>query len=276
MTALSGPTTPAPYQVRARNGAATSENKIHDNDVARQYGFAGGLVPGVTIYAYMTRPALDYFGPEWLARGTMSARFIKPFYEGEQVTVTVQPSGDGAITLEARNNAGEVCATGAASLPGSAGEPPALLREASLPPRAVRPAASDEAFRAAPILGTLRHAFDTGTPTATFLEETADDHPLYRGPDAPAHPGYLIRYANTVLVENVELGPWIHVSSETRHFGTLSHGESFSVRALVTDLFERKGHRFVTLDVQVVAGATRIVTSTVHTAIYDVRKVAAS
>jgi len=30
------------YLVRARNAAAASENKIHDDDVARRYGFAGG------------------------------------------------------------------------------------------------------------------------------------------------------------------------------------------------------------------------------------------
>ena len=81
MSAEAAPRSAAPYQVRARNGAAASENKIHDNDVARQYGFAGGLVPGVTIYGYMTRPALDWFGAEWLSRGTMSARFVRPFYE---------------------------------------------------------------------------------------------------------------------------------------------------------------------------------------------------
>ena len=276
MSAEAGTPGLAPYQVRARNGAAASENKIHDNEVARQYGFAGGLVPGVTIYAYMTRPALERFGPDWLSRGTISARFVKPFYEGELVTVRTRDAGAGRIELEAVNEAGEVCATGAASLPETPGEAPALLREESLPPRKARPPASEAAFRRTPALGTLRFAFDTGAPAAVFLDEIADTHPLYRGPGAPAHPGYLIRYANTVLVENVELGPWIHVSSDSRHFGTIGHGESFSVRAAVTGLFERKGHRFVTLDVQVVAGATRVVLSTVHTAIYDIRKVAAS
>ena len=37
------------YHVKARNPATESENKIHHDDVARQYGFAGGLVPGVTV-----------------------------------------------------------------------------------------------------------------------------------------------------------------------------------------------------------------------------------
>ena len=39
----------APYRVRARNAATNSEDKIHPDDVARRYGFEGGLVPGVTV-----------------------------------------------------------------------------------------------------------------------------------------------------------------------------------------------------------------------------------
>ena len=43
---------PMVRRVRARNDAQRSENAIHDHDVAQQYGFEGGLVPGVTVYAY--------------------------------------------------------------------------------------------------------------------------------------------------------------------------------------------------------------------------------
>ena len=37
----------SPYRVEAFNTAKASENKIHDDDVARRFGFGGGLVPGV-------------------------------------------------------------------------------------------------------------------------------------------------------------------------------------------------------------------------------------
>jgi hypothetical protein len=43
-----------PYRVKAFNASKESENKIHDDAVARQFGFRGGLVPGVDVYAYMT------------------------------------------------------------------------------------------------------------------------------------------------------------------------------------------------------------------------------
>jgi hypothetical protein len=66
------------HQVRAHNAATQSENKIHRDDVARRYGFQGGLVPGVTVYAYMTQPVAATLGRPWLERGTMAARFVRP------------------------------------------------------------------------------------------------------------------------------------------------------------------------------------------------------
>jgi hypothetical protein len=38
-----------PYRIEAFNTARESENKIHDDAVARRFGFGGGLVPGVDV-----------------------------------------------------------------------------------------------------------------------------------------------------------------------------------------------------------------------------------
>src|SRR3970282_1359533 len=54
------------YTVRANNTSTASENKIHDDSVARLYGFSGGLVPGVDVYAYMTHPVVHALGRDWL------------------------------------------------------------------------------------------------------------------------------------------------------------------------------------------------------------------
>ena len=43
----------------AYNQATASDNRIHSDEVARQYGFHGGLVPGVTVYAYLVQPAVE-------------------------------------------------------------------------------------------------------------------------------------------------------------------------------------------------------------------------
>ena len=58
----------APYHVEAFNTAKVSENKIHDDEVARKFGFRGGLVPGVDVYAYMTHLPVEALGPLLEAR----------------------------------------------------------------------------------------------------------------------------------------------------------------------------------------------------------------
>ena len=65
------------------NYAEAHDNKIHSDDVASQYGFKGGLVPGVGVYAYLTYPVVVAFGREWLERGAMTAKFLKPIYRRE-------------------------------------------------------------------------------------------------------------------------------------------------------------------------------------------------
>ncbi len=78
--------------------------------------------------------------------------------------------------------------------------------------------------------------------------------------------------ANTILSANVELGPWIHVSSASTHFGVVRDGERVQTRAVVLDEYERKGHRFVELDVVMVADGVRPVLRVRHTAIYEPRR----
>src|SRR5438445_11088627 len=71
------------YRVQAYNTSKQSENKIHDDAVARRYGFSGGLVPGVDVMAYMMHLPVAKWGRAFLERGLIEARFVKPVYDGE-------------------------------------------------------------------------------------------------------------------------------------------------------------------------------------------------
>ena len=90
------------------------------------------------------------------------------------------------------------------------------------------------------------------------------------GPHHP-HPGWVIRGANDVLSRNVRLGPWIHVSSQTSTTPASRRRALVSTRGAVVDLFERKGHRFVELDVIVLADG-QPAWSVRHLAIYEPRR----
>jgi acyl dehydratase len=86
------------------------------------------------------------------------------------------------------------------------------------------------------------------------------------------HPAFVLRLGNLVLKDNVKLGPWVHVSSSLRHCGLAHVGESLAAHAEVAANYERGGHRFVDLDVLIVAEEIRLVARLRHTAIYRLRQ----
>ena len=107
-----------PYRVLAHNTSKQSENKIHDDAVAKRFGFRGGLVPGVDVMAYMINLPVSRWGRAFLERGLIEARFVKPVYDGEMADVTGEES-DGVLAIEVKSR-GQLCATGNASLPAAA------------------------------------------------------------------------------------------------------------------------------------------------------------
>src|SRR5215475_2000080 len=155
------------YRVKARNTAADSENKIHDDVVASGYGFKGGLVPGVAVYAYMTAPIVSKYGMKWLEGGTMQMRFLKPVYDGDEIVVRAETQNNEAMkeaVIRVERGDGSLCATGAASLGGGLkplGEPRLEGFVDTPPPGAdARPAACRESFVPGANLGTIVETID--------------------------------------------------------------------------------------------------------------------
>ena len=262
------------YRVNAYNTATESENRIHADDVAKDFGFRGGLVPGVDVYAYMAHPPAARWGIDWIERGSMHARFVKPVYDGEWVTVEMgdpEDTDDGPVAaITVHDERGDLCATGSAGMP--AGPPPtfdlSLYPSAPLPDRP--PPASTAALVAADPLGSLEGGFHR-EHAPSYLDDVREMLPVYRD-EAIAHPGWLLRTANFILATNVVLGPWIHVESSARHLGLVHDGDRISTRGRPKSVFERKGHQLVTLDVLVVADESRPVMHVEHTAIYEPRR----
>ncbi|HEX6417015.1 MAG TPA: hypothetical protein VFZ77_00915 [Acidimicrobiales bacterium] len=265
------------YRVVARNTATASANKIHDDAVARTYGFGGGLVPGVDVYAYMAHVPAEGWGLAWLERGTLRARFLAPVYEGDDVrvvpgAVTSMPDGR-AVPLELRTGAG-VCAVGEATLPERPPDPPTADAWAGIQPAHQHaggevPPASPETLRPGTGLGLAAHTFRADRAGA-YRDEVGETLPLF-AEHGVAHPGWLLRDANQVLSRNVALGPWIHVESAARHHGLVRDGDGVEARARVTREWERRGHRFVELDVGIFAGRDHLAAHVTHTAIYRPR-----
>ena len=259
------------YRVEAFNTAKASENKIHDDAVARRFGFGGGLVPGVDVYGYMAHMPVVRWGRAWLERGVVECGFQKPVYDGDIATVTASETGDG---LDLRvDSHGETCATGQAALPARSqpfldalAEPP--------PPPAERPAASETTLAVGTLLGIhpLPVTRDLVEQCVADLRETET---LYLK-EGLVHPVIIARTGNWALNHNVVLGPWMHVGSKIQHFAAARVGDSLGVRARITGNYEHKGHLFVEIDALVLADDLRPVARVAHISIYRPRQLAAA
>jgi acyl dehydratase len=254
----------ADHSVVAFNTATASTNKIHDDAVAQQYGFRGGLVPGVDVYAYLTHVPVREWGRAWLERGSIAARFVTPVYDGRTVRVAAARSGD-ELELGVLDGT-TTCATARAGRrPVPVARPAPGVAELPTDP----PPASPASLAAGTVLGTVVDIFDAAGHGA-YLDDARETLPLYRD-EGIAHPGWVLRFANSVLARNVVLGPWIHVASDVALLGVVPDGATVEARAVVLEEFERKGHRFVTLDVSIAADG-RPVHRVEHTAIYQARR----
>jgi hypothetical protein len=259
------------YRVEAYNTAKLSENKMHDDTVAKRFGFSGGLVPGVDVMAYMMHLPVARWGRAFLERGLIEARFVKPVYDGEIADVTATES-DGVLGIEVQSR-GQLCATGSASLPASA--PSLSLADYSeVAAVAERKPVNEASYQLGKWLGTVPRTW-AGEAAQEYLTDVREGDPIY-AKEGLGHPGLLQRVMNRVLVDNAILGPWIHVGSRMQLLAAGKAGDEITARAKVTGNYEKKGHRFVELDALVVANGTAPLAHCQHTAIYQPREQAAA
>jgi hypothetical protein len=259
------------YRVSAYNTSKQSENKIHDDAVARRFGFSGGLVPGVDVLAYMLHLPVAKWGRDFLARGLIEARFLKPVYDGEIADVTAGES-DGALSIEVESRS-ELCATGTASLPPSA--PSFSLNDfTEVAAVAERKPVNENSYQVGKWLGSLPRCW-AGAEAAEYLRDIRERDEIYAR-EGLGHPGLLQRVMNKVLVDNAILGPWIHVGSRMQLLSAGKSGDELTARARVTGNYEKKGHRFVELDGLVVANGRTPLAHCRHIAIYQPREQAAA
>ena len=262
------------YRVRAHNAAAESENRMHSDEVARRYGFRGGLVPGVSVFAHMTRPLVEHYGAAWLERGWAEVSFSKPAYEGELLTVsaTGTPDAHGApeFVLTCANEAGVELARMKA---GAALRPREPDARASRPPSlrsTERPEATWDLMEVGAAFPAL--VWDpTARENLEWCEDVRDDLALYREGNAPfLHPGLILRQANLVLRNRFVLPAWIHVASRITFHAAPRLGSAYEVGAIPEEKWERKGHEFVRLYVAIRSGE-RTSVEIIHTAIFRPR-----
>ena len=260
----------ATYEVSAFNTASASENKIHDDSIARRFGFDGALVPGVEVYAYMAHMPVARWGRAWLESGAADCRFLNPVYDRAVVRVTATDENGGlALCVESGS---ACCATGHAFMPSDHRPAPAVDALPARVPPAERPNASETSLAPGCALGIAPLTIDHDM-VSSYLDEIRETEPIYRA-EGLAHPGQILRLANKALLQNVVLGPWIHVGSKMRNYAATHVGEQLTLRSKITSNVVSKGHAIVEFDAIVIADSARSVAEITHTAIWRPRQIA--
>ena len=253
------------YRVTARNFAASSENKIHSDEMARKFGFRGALVPGVAVYGHLTYPLVNALGEQWLSHSVSDVRLLKPTYDGEAVAVDCEESS-GEYRVTSHSPLGELTAVLTSQLPDALPAPEdfALLEGNYKDPTRVEIAWENvEPLRPfAPWTFELSEAENT-----EYTKQVNDPLPLYR--QGAVHPHLLLSLANTALTHEYIMPTWIHVGSETRHRQLLKVGDTITIRAVPLEKWQKKGHEFIRLWVTYWRG-DELTTDILHTAIFKV------
>jgi acyl dehydratase len=259
----------AVHEVVAVNTAAASENKIHDASIARKLGYHEAVVPGATIYAYMAHIPVARWGHAWLQCGEAECRFRRPVYDGAIVRVTaIEENNRLALSVE---SAGIQCGTGYAFVRDD--RPPARgihTLPASVPPHE-RPMASEASLAVGTCLGIAPVIIDEAM-LLNYLDAICETDPIFRTEKA-VHPGQILQLANRALLQNVILGPWIHLSSKLRHYAIAHVGNELTLRSKISSNLVVKGHATVEFDAIVVADGTRTVAEINYVAIWRPRQV---
>ena len=267
------------HSVVAFNYAHDSDNKIHDDQVAKDFGFGGGLVPGVADYAYMTQPLVHELGSTWLERGWADVRFRSPVYEDDTVRACARVTGTDPLelALELHDSGGVVCAAGTGGVLSSTDLESLSVEHldyprSPLPPYDERPAATLEHLHEGFAMGSLPIEPLDRVDREALLDKYRDPLELYRRDDAPVHPAFIPDAANSLLTSNVELGPWIHTGSRVQHVRGVSAGAQMELRGTVAASYERKGHDVVELQLGLFTRDDEVVALIRHTAIIRVAR----
>lgn len=95
-----------PHQMLAMQ-AIDGAGSIHDDRVARRFGFRAGTIEGPTHFSQFAPLGARTWGPSWFETGCLSVEYVGPCYAGEEVRAFLRcadgRTGDAAIWMRKRD-----------------------------------------------------------------------------------------------------------------------------------------------------------------------------
>ena len=220
------------WSVNAINLPDHADNIIHTDAGARAAGFERALVAGTTIYAYLTHVPAAAWGIDWVQGGGGELRLRRPVFdndpvdiaitsEAETTTLTAEVAGDGRATLDLWEQV----------------EAPAMRDGEPLRPVEI---VIDEA--------RADYGIRCGDDLSLYAEHTI------------AHPVTWANLANSVFIENLVTGPWIHVRSKIYHEGVAPVGSTVRAEANLLERFESRAGERALVDMRMYADGEPVAT----------------
>ncbi len=241
------------WTATAFNQAPDSANEIHGDRVARQYGFRGGLVPGVTISACLIHPAVQAWEMDYLERGYAHVRVGSPLYDGEVFTVDITDAEDRSCKTRILGPDGTVSATAEIILPDTLPEAPVRRGDPVAEADYRGPDASFESLARLQTSGchAFRYRWNSRHPMHTYVRDETLMPACFRSDHGGfANPAFLLGCSNWVLSGNAHMNPWVHLETRSQNFAPVPPETSVIAEMTVQDFYEKKGHEFVDVDVQ--------------------------
>ena len=237
-------------------------NIIHSTEGAARYGYTGPLVGGVTVYAWSVAALVEALGDAWLDEGWVEFQLRKPVYPNEVITTSVSPlppsrgklpkaeGGAPAVEFTMTKHTGDIAVRGTAGL-GIAD----FYREITTAnDRTPIPRPDDRPFitRAVAPLGKDLPAMVNDLSVAEaerYADEFArDPDPRWRAATGRVHPAWIALRANRLL-EHTWRYTAIHASSQIQHLAPVHPDQRLLVSGRIESGYERKGHEYAVLDI---------------------------
>lgn len=249
-------------------------NPIHSTAVAREYGFDGPLVGGVTVWSWSIPAILEALGEAWLDRGWCSFRLRRPVYPGDTMAIHIGPQGDQGQMLRMANQDGIDCVVGEVGL----GEA-SWLGELERPQTPLAPTTVDSppllTLESAPVgrdWAAIVHTM-TAEDAAAYLEESHAHREAvapFVGDRPRIHPGWLASRCEPIMRHNQSMPSSMHTQSRVQILSPAYATGPIETGARVVRVFDRKGHHAVVFDALVRDATGRDLALIEHTTIFRI------
>ena len=245
------------WAATAFNQVPHSANEIHGDKVAKDFGFKGGLVPGVTVSAYLAHPAVETWGMDFLGRGHLHVRVNSPLYDGEAFEVDVSDETDSSYTASLRRPDGTLSAHAEVHLanPEQLVTPPVMRGDpiADRDTPALEATPDNMAILKKNGCHGVKFHWHNEHEMRTYLQSQADMPQLLKtdaqslsaGGSGYANMSFVLGCSNWILARIAHMNPWVHLETTSQNFTPIPYDTRLIAEMEVLDFYNKKGHEFV-------------------------------